>query len=113
MPVQVQEVTAKVDEYARGMISGSGSTLFEELGWGACDCTATFIVTFYIFSFFSFFPLCKFPLPLHGTSLPARCLHASTAARLFPFRPRVYILAMHVQHTLFYLHTVGNSRPEP
>jgi len=32
MPVQVQEVTAKVDEYARGMISGSGSTLFEELG---------------------------------------------------------------------------------
>jgi len=33
MPVPVQEVTAKVDEYARGMISGSGSTLFEELGW--------------------------------------------------------------------------------
>ena len=32
MPVPVQEVTAKVDEYARGMISGSGSTLFEELG---------------------------------------------------------------------------------
>ena len=31
MPVPVQEVTAKVDEYARGMISGSGSTLFEEL----------------------------------------------------------------------------------
>lgn len=25
-------VAAKVDEYARGMISGSGSTLFEELG---------------------------------------------------------------------------------
>ena len=32
MPTPVQEVTAKVDEYARGMISGSGSTLFEELG---------------------------------------------------------------------------------
>lgn len=32
MPAPVQEVTAKVDEYARGMISGSGSTLFEELG---------------------------------------------------------------------------------
>ena len=33
MPVPVQEVTAKVDEYARsGAISGSGSTLFEELG---------------------------------------------------------------------------------
>lgn len=28
----VQEATAKIDEYARGMISGSGSTLFEELG---------------------------------------------------------------------------------
>ena len=27
-----QEATAKIDEYARGMISGSGSTLFEELG---------------------------------------------------------------------------------
>lgn len=25
-------MAAKVDEYARGMISGSGSTLFEELG---------------------------------------------------------------------------------
>lgn len=37
MPVPVQEVTAKVDEYARGMISGSGSTLFEELGCvGTC-----------------------------------------------------------------------------
>ena len=24
--------TSKIDEYARGMISGSGSTLFEELG---------------------------------------------------------------------------------
>lgn len=32
MPVPVQEATAKIDEYARGMISGSGSTLFEELG---------------------------------------------------------------------------------
>ena len=28
----VQEATAKIDEYARGMISGTGSTLFEELG---------------------------------------------------------------------------------
>lgn len=26
------QLAAKVDEYARGMISGSGSTLFEELG---------------------------------------------------------------------------------
>jgi 1-deoxy-D-xylulose-5-phosphate synthase len=32
MPRSVQEITAKVDEYARGLISGSGSTLFEELG---------------------------------------------------------------------------------
>jgi len=32
MPTPVQEITQKVDEYARGMISGSGSTLFEELG---------------------------------------------------------------------------------
>ena len=31
-PQPIQELTAKVDEYARGMISGSGSTLFEELG---------------------------------------------------------------------------------
>ncbi|CAJ1962279.1 unnamed protein product [Sphenostylis stenocarpa] len=29
---QMHELAAKVDEYARGMISGSGSTLFEELG---------------------------------------------------------------------------------
>ncbi|KAH7859689.1 hypothetical protein Vadar_004324 [Vaccinium darrowii] len=29
---QAHEVAAKVDDYARGMISGSGSTLFEELG---------------------------------------------------------------------------------
>ncbi|XP_023553267.1 probable 1-deoxy-D-xylulose-5-phosphate synthase 2, chloroplastic [Cucurbita pepo subsp. pepo] len=29
---QAHEVAAKVDEYARGMISGSGSTFFEELG---------------------------------------------------------------------------------
>ncbi|XP_042409262.1 probable 1-deoxy-D-xylulose-5-phosphate synthase, chloroplastic [Zingiber officinale] len=28
----VHDIAAKVDEYARGMISGSGSTLFEELG---------------------------------------------------------------------------------
>jgi len=32
LPEPIQEVTSKVDEYARGMISGSGSTLFEELG---------------------------------------------------------------------------------
>ncbi|KAK6923850.1 Deoxyxylulose-5-phosphate synthase [Dillenia turbinata] len=29
---QAHEVAAKVDEYARGLISGNGSTLFEELG---------------------------------------------------------------------------------
>ncbi|MED6121676.1 Transketolase-like protein 1 [Stylosanthes scabra] len=29
---QMHKLAAKVDEYARGMISGSGSTLFEELG---------------------------------------------------------------------------------
>lgn len=28
----MHELAAKVDEYARGMISGSGSSLFEELG---------------------------------------------------------------------------------
>lgn len=28
----MHEIAAKVDEYARGMISGSGSSLFEELG---------------------------------------------------------------------------------
>lgn len=28
----MQVATSKIDEYARGMISGSGSTLFEELG---------------------------------------------------------------------------------
>ena len=28
----MHELAAKVDEYVRGMISGSGSTLFEELG---------------------------------------------------------------------------------
>lgn len=28
----MHQIAAKVDEYARGMISGSGSTLFEELG---------------------------------------------------------------------------------
>ena len=28
----VLQATSKIDEYARGMISGSGSTLFEELG---------------------------------------------------------------------------------
>lgn len=32
LPTPVQEATAKIDEYARGMISGTGSTLFEELG---------------------------------------------------------------------------------
>lgn len=32
MAIVSQEATAKIDEYARGMISGSGSTLFEELG---------------------------------------------------------------------------------
>eukprot|EP00212_Chloropicon_laureae_P002778 CAMPEP_0197486912 /NCGR_PEP_ID=MMETSP1311-20131121/1887_1 /TAXON_ID=464262 /ORGANISM="Genus nov. species nov., Strain RCC856" /LENGTH=753 /DNA_ID=CAMNT_0043030273 /DNA_START=205 /DNA_END=2466 /DNA_ORIENTATION=+ len=32
LPGPLPEVTAKIDEYARGMISGSGSTLFEELG---------------------------------------------------------------------------------
>jgi 1-deoxy-D-xylulose-5-phosphate synthase len=32
LPEVVQRATAKIDEYARGMISGTGSTLFEELG---------------------------------------------------------------------------------
>mmetsp|Transcript_12933 Transcript_12933/g.36383 ORF Transcript_12933/g.36383 Transcript_12933/m.36383 type:complete len:737 (+) Transcript_12933:138-2348(+) len=32
MPLEIQEATSKIDEYARGMISGQGSTLFEELG---------------------------------------------------------------------------------
>lgn len=32
LPEGIQEATSKIDEYARGMISGSGSTLFEELG---------------------------------------------------------------------------------
>lgn len=32
LPAAIQNATAKIDEYARGMISGSGSTLFEELG---------------------------------------------------------------------------------
>lgn len=32
LPDPIQEATAKIDEYARGMISGTGSTLFEELG---------------------------------------------------------------------------------
>ena len=32
MAPSVQELTAKIDEYARGMISGPQSTLFEELG---------------------------------------------------------------------------------
>lgn len=31
-PATLQVATSKIDEYARGMISGSGSTLFEELG---------------------------------------------------------------------------------
>lgn len=33
LPGSIQNTTAKIDEYARGMISGSGSTLFEELGF--------------------------------------------------------------------------------
>jgi deoxyxylulose-5-phosphate synthase len=33
LPSVVQNATAKIDEYARGMISGTGSTLFEELGF--------------------------------------------------------------------------------
>ncbi len=32
LPEAVQKATAKIDEYARGLISGTGSTLFEELG---------------------------------------------------------------------------------
>jgi 1-deoxy-D-xylulose-5-phosphate synthase len=32
LPDSLQRATAKIDEYARGMISGTGSTLFEELG---------------------------------------------------------------------------------
>jgi len=32
LPGPIPDLTAKIDEYARGMISGSGSTLFEELG---------------------------------------------------------------------------------
>eukprot|EP00238_Polyblepharides_amylifera_P009551 CAMPEP_0196574322 /NCGR_PEP_ID=MMETSP1081-20130531/4057_1 /TAXON_ID=36882 /ORGANISM="Pyramimonas amylifera, Strain CCMP720" /LENGTH=738 /DNA_ID=CAMNT_0041892313 /DNA_START=130 /DNA_END=2346 /DNA_ORIENTATION=- len=32
LPGPLPDVASKVDEYARGMISGSGSTLFEELG---------------------------------------------------------------------------------
>lgn len=32
LPAPIQNATAKIDEYARGMISGTGSTLFEELG---------------------------------------------------------------------------------
>lgn len=33
LPDVIQNATAKIDEYARGMISGTGSTLFEELGF--------------------------------------------------------------------------------
>ena len=33
LPESIQTATSKIDEYARGMISGSGSTLFEELGF--------------------------------------------------------------------------------
>lgn len=33
LPGSIQNTTAKIDEYARGMISGTGSTLFEELGF--------------------------------------------------------------------------------
>jgi deoxyxylulose-5-phosphate synthase len=32
LPDPIRDATAKIDEYARGMISGTGSTLFEELG---------------------------------------------------------------------------------
>jgi 1-deoxy-D-xylulose-5-phosphate synthase len=32
LPEPIQRGTAKIDEYARGLISGAGSTLFEELG---------------------------------------------------------------------------------
>jgi 1-deoxy-D-xylulose-5-phosphate synthase len=32
LPEPIQEATAKIDDYARGMISGKPSTLFEELG---------------------------------------------------------------------------------
>lgn len=32
MPEPVQDASAKIDEYARGMIAGKRSTLFEELG---------------------------------------------------------------------------------
>ena len=32
LPSVVQNATAKIDEYARGMISGTGRTRFEELG---------------------------------------------------------------------------------
>jgi len=32
LPQPLQTATSKIDEYARGMISGQGSTLFEELG---------------------------------------------------------------------------------
>eukprot|EP01025_Chloroclados_australasicus_P004796 TRINITY_DN11289_c0_g1_i3.p1 TRINITY_DN11289_c0_g1~~TRINITY_DN11289_c0_g1_i3.p1 ORF type:complete len:723 (+),score=89.23 TRINITY_DN11289_c0_g1_i3:177-2345(+) len=32
LPSPIQNATAKIDEYARGLISGTGSTLFEELG---------------------------------------------------------------------------------
>lgn len=32
LPMSMQKATEKIDEYARGLISGSGSTLFEELG---------------------------------------------------------------------------------
>lgn len=33
LPDVLQTATAKIDEYARGLISGTGSTLFEELGF--------------------------------------------------------------------------------
>lgn len=32
LPEPVQDASAKIDEYARGMIAGKRSTLFEELG---------------------------------------------------------------------------------
>jgi hypothetical protein len=57
LPEPIRDATAKIDEYARGMISGTGSTLFEELGLyyigpidghnmtGAGDCSFLMLVT--------------------------------------------------------------------
>jgi 1-deoxy-D-xylulose-5-phosphate synthase len=58
LPEPIRDATAKIDEYARGMISGTGSTLFEELGLyyigpidghnmtGACNFSFLMVVTF-------------------------------------------------------------------